>query len=223
MAAVRDVCNGLMTQIMSKCDSVFGHRETHKLNEMKCGNIRFHNNDSPAEITKKLELLNIRSSEFHNCSDIRNAYTTHKPPCDKSIYDLSDKNHTIYNETLKTEGNYCDTYVKRFIDTVNRNIKLYEANPSLRDLSFKRYVIHLYEKMKRDEAERDEQIQLEKWKRSQTKKFQEVAEKASMELEVEERVEKERKRQERLLKKKIAKEERSKMERERQKQLLMEL
>lgn len=205
MAAVRDVCNGLMTQIISKCDDVFGHRETHKLSEMKCGNIRIHNNDNPAEVNKKLELLKIRSAEFHNCSDIRNAYTTHKPPCDKSIYDLSDRTHGIYNETLKTEGNYCDTCVERFIDTVNRNVKLYEANPSRRDLTFRPYVIYLYEKMKRDEAQRDEQNQLEKWKKEQTKKFQEIAQKASLELEIEEKLERERRREENKQKKSIEK------------------
>jgi hypothetical protein len=220
MAAVRDVCNGLMTQIISKCDDVFGHRETHKLSEMKCGNIRIHNNDSPVEVNKKLELLKIRSAEFHNCSDIRNAYTTHKPPCDKSIYDLSDRTHGIYNETLKTEGNYCDTCVERFIDTVNRNVKLYEANPSRRDLTFRPYVIYLYEKMKRDEAQRDEQNQLEKWKKEQTKKFQEIAQKASLELEIEEKLERERRREENKQKKSIEKEKDVdvKMERERERE-----
>ena len=223
MAAVRDICNGLMTQIISKCDNVFGHRETHKLSEMKCGNIRIHNNDSPTEVNKKLELLKIRSAEFHNCSDIRNAYTNHKPPCDKSIYDLSDRTHGIYNATLKTEGNYCDTCVERFIDTVNRNVKLYEANPSRRDLTFRPYVIYLFEKMKKDEAKRDSQNQLEKWKKEQTKKFQEIAEKASLELEMEEQLERDRKREEKKQKKSMKKEVTIDMKREREREREREL
>ena len=204
MALARDDCNVLMSQIMSRCDAVFGHRETHSLSAKKCGTIRFDNNDSPVEIHRKIEELRIRSSQFHNCGDIRTEYTNHKPPCNKSSYDLTDTKHILYNQTLKKEGNYCDTYLQRFIDTVNRNVLLYKANPARRDLSFMRYVIYLYEKNKAEEEQKEEQMQLDSWKKSQTLKYQETARQASLELKAQETLEKERKKRENFLKKKQA-------------------
>lgn len=205
-------CGFLIRNIQLQCNDIFGHQKRDLFHEKKCDRIRFDYNDDVKEILKKIEIIEQRKHEFHNCGNLREMYTKHKPPCKKSHLDPSDQKHIVEYEKMYTESQKCQQNLKDFYTIVQQQIDNYKKNPDPErpDILYKKYVIYLYNSQKKIEEEIRVSLLKEKEKKRKEKDLLDIAEKNKKELEEFEK----QKNKEKALKKSIEKQKKKLLEQE---------
>jgi len=200
MAALASKCGSLISNIQSKCNDIFGHKETSVVDKKICDVIRFDRNDSVKVIQEKIRLIEQRKNEFYDCGLSRYLYTNHRPPCPKIYSDAGDSGHIAQYEKMYRESKKCEMKLLEFNKTIEKELDKYKINPDPNrpDITYKMYVIHLYKQQQQQQEECKVYVLEEKEKKRRQQELLDKAEQNRKELE---EFEKQQKQQQQELKK----------------------
>jgi hypothetical protein len=197
-----DECGFLIHEIKSRCNDIFGHKETSVVHKKICDLISLDRNDSVEEINKKIELIKQRKDEFYKCGRFRCLYTTHKPSCHMTHLDPDNSRHIAQYKRMYSESEKCEKKLLEFYETIQEELDKYKKNPDPErpDITYKMYVIHLYNKQQKDEEDFRVYLLKDKEKKRKQQELLDIAEQNRKELE---EFEKQQKQQQQQLKQQL--------------------